>query len=550
MKKQLHVMLTAFRDGLQSAYGARVFSGDYLPLVSSAVDAGLDHIESGGGALFQSAYFYANEDAFTVMDRFRTEAGPKANLQTLSRGINVVGLDSQPSDIVRLHAKLLKKHGVSTVRNFDALNNVENLKFSGQCIVNAGLKHEIAISMMELPPGVEARAHTSEFYLALLREIMESDIPFDSVCFKDASGTSHPQKVFETIRGARKLLGNNTKIVFHTHDTAGTGTSAYMSAIEAGVDQIDLSLAPCSGGTCQPDIITIWHALRGTEYELGLDINRIIKLEELFKEAMKAYPLLPEAGRVEPLIPFFPLPGGALAANTQMLRDNGLMDRYPEIIAAMGEAVAKGGFGTSVTPVSQFYFQQALNNVLYGPWKEIAEGYGKMVLGYLGKTPMEPDPEVVRLAEKQLGIPPATESALVLNDRDSEKGVAAATRILQQNGLSITDENIFIIATCRDKGLLFLKGKAKPSIRKNDDRKTDAGTLAEKKESRLTITLNNHAYGVEFLSPTRVSVNGTEYSVNIEKGIDMEAIARTATLPKSEQTPGVAEIRLIESPLS
>jgi len=119
--------------------------------------------------------------------------------------------------------------------------------------------------------------------------------------------------------------------------TAGTGTSACLSAVEAGADQIDLSLAPCSGGTCQPDVITIWHALRGTDYDLDLDINRVIKVEELLKEALKPYPLLPEAGRVEPLIPFFPLPGGALTANTQMLRDNGLMDRYPDIINAMGE---------------------------------------------------------------------------------------------------------------------------------------------------------------------------------------------------------------------
>ena len=85
----------------------------------------------------------------------------------------------------------------------------------------------------------------------------------------------------------------------------------------------------------------------------------------------------PEATMVNPLIPFFPMPGGALTANTQMLRDNGLMDKYPEVIAAMGDVVIRGGYGTSVTPVSQFYFQQAFNNVMFGPWKKIAEGYGK-----------------------------------------------------------------------------------------------------------------------------------------------------------------------------
>ncbi|HBE79550.1 MAG TPA: biotin attachment protein, partial [Firmicutes bacterium] len=95
MKKKIHFMLTAFRDGFQSAYGARVFSKDYLPVVEQAAAAGIEHLEAGGGALFQSPYFYCNEDAFAVMDAFRKAAGPKANLQTLARGINVVALDSQ-----------------------------------------------------------------------------------------------------------------------------------------------------------------------------------------------------------------------------------------------------------------------------------------------------------------------------------------------------------------------------------------------------------------------------------------------------------------------
>ena len=547
MKKRIHFMVTAFRDGFQSSYGARVFSRDYLPVAQAAAESGIDHFESGGGALFQSAYFYANEDAFDVMDAFRKAAGPRANLQTLSRGINLVGLDSQPSDIIALHAALLKKHGVTTVRNFDALNNLDNLRFSGRCVVEAGLKHELAISMMEMPPGAEG-AHSSEFYIRLLRDIMEAGIAFDSLCFKDASGTSHPRKVYETILGARKMLGDGTKLAFHTHDTAGTGTLAYMSAIEAGVDQIDLSLAPCSGGTCQPDIITIWHALRGTEFDLDVDIHKIIALEELFKVAMRDYPLLPEAGRIEPLIPFFPLPGGALSANTQMLRDNGLMGKYPEIIAAMGEAVMKGGFGPSVTPVSQFYFQQAYNNVMLGPWKEIAEGYGKMVLGYFGKTPLEPDPAIVRLASDQLGLQPTTESPLAINDRDPSKGSAVARNLLRREGLPETDENVFIAAICREKGILFLKGLAPPKIQKRSPECERRSPGARKQA--VTVTINNRSYGVEFTSPESVSVNGTSYSVNVKEGIDSEAIARTVALPKSEESAGVAEIRSIDSPLS
>ena len=149
----------------------------------------------------------------------------------------------------------------------------------------------------------------------------------------------------------------------------------------------------------------MWHALRGSEYTLDVDIDKVRDAEEVFKDCMKEYFLPPEATAVEPLIPWSPMPGGALTANTQMMRDNGIMDRYPEVIAAMGEVVRLGGFGTSVTPVSQFYFQQAFNNVMFGPWEKIVDSYGKMVLGYFGKTPVPPDQEVVKLAQ-ELGEDP------------------------------------------------------------------------------------------------------------------------------------------------
>ena len=109
------------------------------------------------------------------------------------------------------------------------------------------------------------------------------------------------------------------------------------------------------------------------------------------------------------------------------MRDNNCLDRFPEVVAAMREVVEKGGFGTSVTPVSQFYFQQAFANVMQGKWKKITPGYGKMVLGYFGKTPSAPDPEIVKLAEEQLKLAPTTEDPRALNDKDPEKGFDAST---------------------------------------------------------------------------------------------------------------------------
>ena len=447
-------MCTAFRDGFQSVYGARVFTNDFLPAVEASRDAGITWFEAGGGARFQSLYFYCNEDAFDMMDAFRSAAGPDANLQTLARGVNVVGLESQSSDIVKLHAELFKKHGMTTIRNFDALNDVNNLIYSGQCIVDAGLKHQVCVTLMELPPGCTG-AHDAEFYASTLQQILDAGIPFDAVCFKDASGTAVPSKVYETIRSARKMLPEGTFIHFHTHETAGVSVLANKAALDAGADAIDLSMAPCSGGTCQPDILVMWHALRGSDYELDVDVEKIREVEEVFKECMSDYFLPPEATAVEPLIPWSPMPGGALTANTQMLRDNGIMEKYPEIIKAMSDVVRKGGYGTSVTPVSQFYFQQAFNNVMFGPWKKIADPYGQMVLGYFGKTPVPPDPEVVKLAEEQLELKPTTQSVLERNDADPKKGIAPARAVLEAEGLPVTDENIFIAAACKEKGSRF-----------------------------------------------------------------------------------------------
>ena len=495
-KKFIDVMDTTFRDGFQSVYGARVLMNDFLPALEAAKEAGIEHFEFGGGARFQSLYFYLNEDAFAMMDKFRSIVGPKANLQTLSRGVNTVTLDTGSRELIDLHAKLFKKHGTTTIRNFDALNDVENLKYSGERIAHHGLKHEVVVTMMDLPSGCVG-AHDVKFYEKILREILDANIPYHSVCFKDASGTSSPQKVYETIKMARKLLPEKTHIRLHTHETAGVSVACYLAALEAGVDGIDLAASPVSGGTSQPDILTMLHAVKGKNYDLGgLDVEKILKYESVLNNCLKEYFLPPEAVQVSPLIPFSPMPGGALTANTQMMRDNNILDKFPEVILAMREVVQKGGYGTSVTPVSQFYFQQAFNNVMFGKWKKIAEGYGKMVLGYFGKTPVTPDKEIIKLASEQLGLKPTTKHAVDIADKDESKSLAHVKEILKQNKIKVTEENVFIAAACKEKGIAFLKGEAKVNVRKIDpNAKANEGRQTQ--SGRYSVVVNGSRYNVE-----------------------------------------------------
>ena len=523
-KKYIDIMDTTFRDGFQSVFGGRVLMNDFFPAVEAAKEAGITHFEFGGGARFQSLFFYLQENAFEMMDKFREITGPDANLQTLARGINTVMLDTGSRELIDLHAKMFAKHGTTTIRNFDALNDVQNLEYSAECIKKYGLNHEVVVTLMDLPPGCFG-AHDVPFYEKTLRQILDSGLPFDSICFKDASGTSSPQKIYETIQMARNLVGYDTHIRLHTHETAGVSVACYLAALDAGADGIDLAASPVSGGTSQPDILTMLHAVKGKNYDLGgLEIEKVLKYQETLKHCLKDYFIPPEATQVSPLIPFSPMPGGALTANTQMMRDNGTLDKFPEVIKAMREVVERGGYGTSVTPVSQFYWQQAYANVMFGPWKQIAPGYGKMVLGYFGKTPVPADPEIIALAAEKLKLDPTSENPLDIADRDEKKKISVWKQRLEMEGIEASEENIFIAAACDEKGIAFLKGESPLNVRKNDN-VCDNDKDCKLGEKDMANASGNYT----------VIVDGQKFNVTIAEGndanIQVTPVSNTTSAP-------------------
>ena len=524
MTKLIKVMDTSFRDGFQSIYGAKVLVDDFIPALQSAVSAGLKHFETAGGARFQAPIFFCNENAFETMDKIRAAVGPDVKLQSLARGVNVVGLNSQPRDVIDLHAKMFAKHGVNVIRNFDALNDVNNLVDSANSIKKHGLQHEVTITMMELPFGCEG-AHDVAFYEKVLRNILDSGLPFDSLAFKDASGTSNPRKVYATVKMARELLGADAHIRFHSHETAGTGLAAYLAALEGGADGIDLAMKPVSGGTGQPDIISMWHSLKGTDYDLGLDIKKIMETEEIFKECMKDYPISPISLAVNPILIQAPLPGGATATTVNQLKDMGMLDKFPKLITNMKEVVERGGFATSVTPVSQFYAQQSfLNAITNEPWEQANPGYAKMLLGYFGKTPCEPDPELVKWAEEKTGLKPTTEKVVDLNDKDPEKGIKAATERLKAAGLPVTEENLFIAAACKDgnvdKGIDFLLGKGQVSVNKKTADASSANSVHTSSKGEYTVKVNGKNYAIKLDGDNKATVNGKTYDIAVKAGIE------------------------------
>lgn len=466
--KTIRVQLTAFRDGLQSSFGGKVRLKDILPAMEFAArKAGIRHFEFGGGARFQAPYFYVGEDPFHCQDEMRRAVGPDADLQILTRSVSGVTLTTQRLGTLAMQARLMKKHGTTWDRNFDYMNDVGNLVATGKPIVDAGLHHQLAVSLMGLP-FADPVVHTPAFYVNTIREVMRRGAVFHSVCMKDASGTTDPRTCYETALGLKKILPPEIPLWQHTHDTASLAVAQYMAGIAGGVDGIDLSVRPMASGTVQPDVRSMWHALKGTGFQLDIDVLAMDELEKMLGEGLAEYDFDPTTTSADARVVGFPMPGGAIGPNVHMMKEAGILHRYGDVLREFPVVVKAGGAFTSVTPGSQQYWLQAFYNVLHGRWKKIEPGYGRAVLGYFGRPPLPPDAEVVRVASEQLKLPPFDGDPL----EAAPDSLAQAGAALAERNLPVTDENTFLVAAAivpgRDmelnEGIRLLTGRAKITL--------------------------------------------------------------------------------------
>jgi pyruvate carboxylase subunit B len=465
--KTVRVMFTPFRDGLQSTFGGKVRIEDFLPAMKASAEIGIRHFEFGGGALFQAPFFYLGQNPFDNMRRMREAVGPDADLQILTRSVSGVTLTTQSPEALALQARLMAAAGTTIDRNFDYMNDVRNLVRTGKPIVDAGMHHQVVIALMGLPFHSD-RVHTAEFYIDIGRQILESGMHVDSIALKDASGTTDPMTIYRTAVGLKKLMPPELPLWMHTHDTAATGVACYMAAIHGGADGVDLSIRPLSGGTSQPDARSLAHSLKGTGYSLDIDVQKLSRIESMLEELLKDYQFNPTTTTPDSRVLGFPMPGGAIGPNVHMMVKAGILERYGEVLAEFPVVVEAGGAWTSVTPGSQQYWLQAFNNVLYGRWEKIEAGYGKAVLGYFGKTPLQPDPEVVRKASEQLGLPVFEGDPLDA----APKTIETARQALQERNLPVTDENVFLVLSSMvpgkkmetNEGLRLLTGQSKIDI--------------------------------------------------------------------------------------
>ena len=383
---------TILRDAHQSQAATRMTLDQMLPVLDQLDEIGYYSLEAWGGATFDSCMRFLNEDPWERLRVLKRHL-KKTPIQMLLRGQNLLGYKHYPDDVVDKFVKACIDNGVTVIRVFDALNDVRNLETAIKSIKKYGGVCEATICYTISP------VHTNEYFVRLAKTL--EDMGADNICIKDMANLLLPYTAYDLVKGIKAVLKPTTKIHLHTHNTTGTGDMVNLKAIEAGCDIVDTALSALGNGTSQPATEPLVATLRGTEYDTGIDLSKLIPINDHFKkvasELEKAGSLNPNVRKINVNTLIYQVPGGMLSNLMNQLKQQGKLDKLDEVLAEVPNVRKDCGYPPLVTPSSQIVGTQAVLNVLSGErYKMVTKEFKNLLKGEYGKLPAEPDKDVVK----------------------------------------------------------------------------------------------------------------------------------------------------------
>ncbi|HEQ5250663.1 TPA: oxaloacetate decarboxylase subunit alpha [Streptococcus pyogenes] len=381
MQQQVAITETVLRDGHQSLMATRLSIEDMLPVLTILDKIGYYSLECWGGATFDACIRFLNEDPW---ERLRTlkKVLPNTRLQMLLRGQNLLGYRHYADDIVDKFISLSAQNGIDVFRIFDALNDPRNIQQALRAVKKTGKEAQLCIAYTTSP------VHTLNYYLSLVKELVEMGA--DSICIKDMAGILTPKAAKELVSGIKAMT--NLPLIVHTHATSGISEMTYLKVAEAGADIIDTAISSFSGGTSQPATESMAIALTDLGFDTGLDMQEVAKVAEYFNTIRDHYRetgiLNPKVKDTEPKTLIYQVPGGMLSNLLSQLAEQGLADKYEEVLAEVPKVRADLGYPPLVTPLSQMVGTQALMNIISGErYKVVPNEIKDYVRGLYGQSP-------------------------------------------------------------------------------------------------------------------------------------------------------------------
>jgi oxaloacetate decarboxylase alpha subunit/pyruvate carboxylase subunit B len=388
---------TVLRDGHQSLAATRMTTAQMLPAAPVLDEMGFAGLETWGGATIDSCLRYLGENPF---DRLRAlkKAAPKTPQIMLLRGQNIVQYTSFPDDVVEAFVKANAAAGQDIFRIFDALNDTRNLATAIKA-VRAAKKHARGEVCYTTSP-----VHTVPAFVQMAIELEKMGC--DSIGIKDMSGVIAPRIAHDLVKELKRKVG--LPVTLHTHDTAGLGAASYLAAIDAGVDAVETSITPFANGTSQPDTLRMLALLEGHPRCPKFDPKKLQQLREYFTGVYKELEKFtsPANERVDSDTLVYQVPGGMLSNFRTQLKEQGMSDKFEQVMAEIPYVRSCLGWIPLVTPTSQIVGTQAMLNVKFGRWTNFSQPAMDIALGKYGRTPGPIDPAVKEMAIKKSGQKP------------------------------------------------------------------------------------------------------------------------------------------------
>ncbi|MDG9928101.1 MULTISPECIES: sodium-extruding oxaloacetate decarboxylase subunit alpha [unclassified Pseudomonas] len=443
MSKKITVTDTILRDAHQSLIATRMRTEDMLPICDKLDRVGYWSLEVWGGATFDACVRFLKEDPWERLRQLKA-ALPNTRLQMLLRGQNLLGYRHYSDDVVRAFVAKAAVNGIDVFRIFDAMNDVRNLRVSIEAVKAAGKHAQGTISYTTSP------VHTVEAFVAQARAMQAMGI--DSIAIKDMAGLLTPYATADLVKALKAEV--DLPVFVHSHDTAGMGSMCQLKAIEAGADHIDTAISSFAWGTSHPGTESMVAALRGSEYDTGLDLALIQEIGMYFHAVRKKYHQFEsEFTAVDTRVQVNQVPGGMMSNLANQLKEQGALNRINEVFAEIPRVREDLGFPPLVTPTSQIVGTQAVFNVLAGArYKTITNEVKLYLQGRYGKAPGK-----VNEALRKQAI--GSEEVIDVRPADLLKPEMAKLRT-EIGSLAKSEEDVLTFAMFPDIGRKFLEERA------------------------------------------------------------------------------------------
>jgi pyruvate carboxylase subunit B len=430
-KKKARVRLvdTTFRDAQQSLLGGYLRTEEIVPIAAKMDSIGFAAMEAFGGATFETQLLI-NEDPWEFLRKLN-KATPNTPIQALIRGQNLVSKRNFADDVVELFIKHAAKNGVDVFRVFDPLNDLRNMEASIAAALKARKRVQGALSYAISP------AHNLELWGSLAKGLV--NMGCHEIVIKDTSGLLSPQATWELVTTLKQMV--KVPIDVHSHCSSGMAPMAYMAAVEAGAEVLDVAMSPLAWGVSQPAAESVVAALEGGEYDTGLDLGTMWEVQHDVEElkARHIEHLSPLADRVDASILRYKMPGFMLEDIYNQLGSRDASGRLGEALDEANHVRRDLGYPPLVAPIRQMIAAQAVYNVTGGErYATVTQELKDYLQGLYGRPPVPADPELRRLV---LG----REEPITIRPADLlEPQVEAARQQVRKLGFDPTDDMVLI----------------------------------------------------------------------------------------------------------